>query len=161
MAFENKFYWKADFGSSVLEQLDAEGNEVLFSEVENNMANLQTFSVISMENKNEEYTVDLGAQKISGNGININVTGNNPELIYKRRNEVRAEVGSNKIIESRKTHIIGIKTDDGEETLEIMEDIGMLNKMLYHRDKNGNAQNKTSEIVIGKPANPGSRRKNA
>jgi hypothetical protein len=125
-----KFFWKAEFADdSVLVQFPELGVETLFSEVEAKMEDLVRFSVVSVDDDQEVYYADLKSGVVGGNGVvDTVVTGDNLKLVYSRRNEVRAEVGTNKIIDSRRTHRVGLSSDSDEKVLEVFEGVGVLNK---------------------------------
>jgi len=119
------FYWIAEFknGSKIV-QFDKEGNETLFKEVEDNKEDLVKFFIVSHDVK-EEYIADLVNKMLIGPNVSYELTGKNPELIYKRRNRVRMEVGSGNIIDPSVTHILGIKTDTEEKQFEVFAGQGM------------------------------------
>lgn len=153
-----KFVWQAEFDDgAILDQFE-EDVENPFSMVEDNISALVKFSVISVDDSLEVYSADLITGVIGGNGILEQVAGSDFELIYKRRNEVRSEVGTNKIIEARKTHMIGLKSSTDEKTIEVFQPIGVLNKRVHVRDKTNNRVDKTTDLVRGRPAHAESKR---
>lgn len=158
MTDDLKFVWKAEFDDgTILDQFELD-IENPFSLVEDNMASLVKFSVVSVEDPLEFYSADLLTGVIGGNGVEETVLGDSFELVYKRRNEVRAEVGSNKIIEARKTHILGLKSDVDEKTIEVFQPVGVLNKKVHVRDKTNNRVDKTTDLIRGRPVHAGSKR---
>jgi len=119
------FYWIADFDDdSTITQFDKDGNEVMFSEIEDIKSQLVKFSIISADNK-ELYIADLKELMLIGPNTSYELVGNTPELIYKRRNSVRMEVGSNTILPPSVVHILGIKTDKEEKQIEVFAGQGM------------------------------------
>lgn len=153
------FVWKAEFDDGeVLDQFELD-IENPFSLVETNMASLVKFSVVSVDDPLEFYTADLTTGVISGNGILEEVTGSDFELVYTRRNEVRAEVGTNKIIESRKTHILGLKSATDEKTIEVFQPVGVLNKKVHVRNVKANEMvDRTVDLVRNRPVHAESKR---
>jgi len=119
------FGWIADFkdGSSIT-QFNKNGKETLFKEVEDNMGNLAKFSIISADDK-ELYFADLINKLLVGPNVSYELTGKSPELIYKRRNRVRLEMGSGKILVPSIIHILGIKTSTEEKQFEIFAGQGL------------------------------------
>jgi len=116
------FYWIAELiNGKVISQFDSEGKEILFSEVEKNKDLLVKFSLISSSESKDinSCVVDLKNNTIYIGGDKILVTGKNPRLVYFRRNEVRSEVGSGKILGSRIFHHVGIKTDSNERVVRL------------------------------------------
>jgi hypothetical protein len=116
------FYWIAELiNGKVISQFDSEGKEILFSEVEKNKDLLVKFSLISSSESKDinSCVVDLKNNTIYIGGDKILVTGTNPRLVYFRRNEVRSEVGSGKILGSRVFHHVGIKTDSNERVVRL------------------------------------------
>jgi len=113
-----QYYWKAIFSDgSSLEQFENE-KEVLFKEVEKRMEDLYRFYVIS-EDEKEVYYVDLKNKKLFSPKKTFTITGSNPELIYKRRNVVRIDRASGKVIDPTVIHILGLKTSTQEKQFEI------------------------------------------
>jgi hypothetical protein len=129
------YYWEATFDdNSVLVQFDEKGDEILFKKVLDNMDALETFSVVNLDDENEVYTVDLVNKSIIGPNISYNITGSSPELIYFRRNSVRMELGSNKVIDPLVVHHLGIKTSTQEKKLEIFKGLGQRPKKIDFND---------------------------
>ena len=131
------FYWEAELNDgTVMPQFNGE-DETLFSEVENNMSDLAFFRIVSSDDS-EVFEIDFANLELTDHkGKKYNVTGSNPSLIYKRRNHVRMEVGSNKILDARVNHIIGLKTDSDEMSFEVDAGQGMRPKKVNIKDKDG------------------------
>ena len=119
------FYWIAEFDDkSTIMQFDSKDNETKFSEVEANKEHLVKFSIASADDK-ELYIADLKDMMIIGPNTSYELSGALPELIYKRRNSVRIEVGTSKNLAPSVVHILGIKTDKDEKQLEVCAGQGM------------------------------------
>jgi hypothetical protein len=127
------FYWKATFTDGTLEEFDEKDTVSLFKDVEKRKEDLTKFELIDPNGK-ESYTVDLVNKRILGPGITYSVTGSNPELIYFKRNSVRAEVGTGKILESSCVYHLGIKTSTQERKLEIFKGQGQKPKKVEYND---------------------------
>lgn len=151
------FVWRAEFDDdTVLDQFEEEV-ENSFKLVEDNMESLVRFSIVSVEDPEEVYTADLITGVIGGNGVEETVDGEEFSLVYHRRNEVRSEVGTNKIIESRKTHVLGLRSDVGEKTIEVFQPVGVLNKRVSVRNVKANeVLDRTANLVRNKPEHAGS-----
>lgn len=116
------YTWRAVFSNDTeLQQTDGK-KETLFAAVEERKAELVKFYV---EGNGETYYVDLNTNEIVYPGGKIVLKGTAPELIYKRRNAVRAEVGTGRILDARVTHILGLKTSVEEKQVEITPQIGV------------------------------------
>ena len=138
------YYWRAEFDDAhTINQFDGEV-ENKFQEVLDYSETLEMFSVISVSDPNEEYIVDLVNKTIETPHKNYSVTGSAPELIYKRRNQVRAEVGKGTILSARVTHILGIKTSTQEQQIEILNPVGMVEKKVKFKNK----KDKTEEVLV-------------
>jgi len=122
------FYWEAELiDGKIISQFDDKGVEVRFSEVEKNIDKLIKFRLVgSSESKSvQTCEVNLSNRTISIGKDSISVVGKNPKLVYFRRNEVRSEVGTGKILGSRVFHNLGIKTDSSEQVLQIFNGLLM------------------------------------
>ena len=112
------YNWKAVFSDDTeLEQFNGE-DEVLFSEVEKDMDKLSKFYLISDDGL-EEYVVDFDSSEVISPSGSQSVKGDNPKLVYFRRNIVRGEVGTGRILDSRQIFFLGLETDDDRVVLEI------------------------------------------
>jgi len=119
---DEDYYWKATFDGGIpnISQFDEDGNEILFKEVEDNILVLEKFELISPDEK-EVYLVDLVKKKISGPNISYNITGTSPKLIYFKRQSVRSEFRTGKIVKPLTVFHLGIKTSTQEKKLEIFK----------------------------------------
>ena len=95
----------------------------------------------------EQYIVDLITKELYGPGIYKNVTGSFPKLIYKRRNDVRVEVGTGKLIDPRVTHILGIQTSTNMIQFEVFHGLGMRPAKIEMHDLKKNLKNNITEKV--------------
>ncbi|MDX1278550.1 hypothetical protein [Oceanihabitans sediminis] len=121
------YYWVAEMDSGLIYQF-VDDEETPFSVIEADMNNLKKFSIMSADDT-ELYEVDFEALEMKApNNLEYTLTGSNPVLIYKRRNKVRAEMGSGKILDSNVTHILGIKTDTEEKYFEVSSAQGQRQK---------------------------------
>lgn len=125
------YYWKAIFSDATeLVQFDALDVETPFSEVEVRKAELNEFHVISADDS-EIFRADLVNKIIYTPTTNYPITGTNPQLIYKRRNSVRMEIGGKgKILDASVIHILGIITSTQEKQLEIFAGQGVKPKKI-------------------------------
>jgi hypothetical protein len=133
---EYAYVWSAEFSDgTVISQFSEKGEEVPFSEVEKRMPELEVFTLYASNDDLEEYVVDIVEKTIDTPEKSVVVKGNNPELIYKRRNQVRAEVGTNKIIEARTFFLVGLKTDTEEHVVNVFGGLGRLKKKVMLEQK--------------------------
>lgn len=124
------YYWIAKFSDdSEIKQFNEDESENLFKDVEDKKEDLVSFSLISKDGK-EVYTVNLVEQTLVGPTTEGNISGDNPKLIYFRRNNVRGEVGTGRVLEAKLTHVLGIKTDQDEKMFEISPQLHMRKKKI-------------------------------
>jgi len=145
------YFWKADFddGSSI-EQFSKAGKEVLFKKVLDKEDQLEKFSIISCDDENDVYIVDLVEKSIIGPNILYSIKGTSPKLIYFRRNSVRREIGSGAGMSPMVVHHLGLKTSTQEKKLEVFKGIGARPKKIeYSNVKTAEKVDLTSKAKIG------------
>lgn len=127
---ELQYYWVAKFSDNhIIEQFKEDGSENLFKQIEEYKSDLVEFSVVSND-KSEEYKVDLVKQVITGPSISESVSGKDAKLVYFRRNKVRGEVGTGKILSTKVTHNIGLETSDDKKVIEVTPSLFMSKKKI-------------------------------
>jgi len=154
------FSWEARFSDeSVIAQFDKDGKEIKYGVVEKKIDDLEEFVIVS-KNLDEMYIVNLVDKTIVGPDISYTVVGNGAELIYRRRNDVRLELGTGNRLDPRVRHIIGIKTDKEEKVVEVFYGLGMKPKKIEFVDRKkmskldvtGVVSAKVKQIAIAKEA---------
>lgn len=118
---EYEFLWRAELlDGTVISQYNKDV-EVPFTEVEKNIKNLSKFYLSN--DSGEEYYVDfVNKQVISPTRIEY-VKGDNCKLIHFRRNVVRGELGTGRVLDSRRAYFIGLETDDDKVVLEVKPEL--------------------------------------
>jgi len=118
------FYWIAEFkDGSKIEQFTKDGDEILYKEVLDNYKNLVLFSITDGK---VVYSVDLVKWKMITPDKTYKSKGDNPKLIYFRRNQIRMSVGiTQKLLAPRVFHHIGIDTDDEDIEMVVFAGQGM------------------------------------
>jgi len=113
------YFWVATFNDkNVISQFDGE-DEIPFIVIDGMLDELKEFKITDAT-ETESFVADFVNQKLYSKNTEYVLSGENPQLIYKRRNRVRMEVGgSGKILDSNVTHIIGMKTTTDEQQFEV------------------------------------------
>jgi len=130
------FGWIARFtDGSELRQYDGT-KETMFREVENSSVPLKTFSI--EDDSGEVYEADLEKGVVDCNKQHKleELKGETGlSLVYKRRNEVRANE-QGEILDARVTHILGLKKGDREITVEVFPGLLQVPRKIEKKDKN-------------------------
>jgi hypothetical protein len=144
------YYWVAEFeDGSKLEQFNKDKSENLFKEIEERKSDLVSFSLVSKDGK-EKYGVNLKEKTLVGPTKKEEVSGDTPKLVYFRRNNVRGEVGTGKVLESRLTHFLGLETDEDKKLFEISPQLHMRKKNIDFVEPVSNARAMESRFSITK-----------
>lgn len=143
---DSGFFWKATFDDdSTLIQFDGD-DEISFGGVLDREKELKSFELIANAGDDEIYKVDLTNGEVIGPGVKYIVSGNNLELIYKRRSQVRQSIITKKRLSPRVRHILGLKSDTNTKEFEIFAGLGQVEKKIKIFDKDGKDTD-ISEIV--------------
>lgn len=125
--------------NSTINQFDGE-TENPFSLVEDEFGNIKEFTLSDAE-ETEVFGVIFSAQKLYSQNLEYVLDGDTPELIYKRRNDIRMEVGGGgTILNANVTHIIGLKTSTDEQQFEIFGGQGVKPKKVKIKDTAGDTE---------------------
>ena len=140
-------YWIANFddGTSI-SQFDGK-KENPFSMVEEKMDSLVSFKLVS---EKKTYEANITKKYLKENNNTYNIKGENPQLIYFRRRKIRFDPRTKKILDSRTTHHLGLKTSEDEKTLKISPSIGKKSMSLSLDEKDSKKVIKAETVVGGK-----------
>jgi hypothetical protein len=149
------FTWTATFDDGHTINMFDDAIEHKFSEVESYPSTITKFKI--MDTKEEYYEVDVKKGTIDCNKCFLDETMKGElglSLVYKRRNEVRIDSLGN-MLDSRVTHIVGLRQGDWVNTVEIFPGLGMAPRKISIKEKDSSGDlikddNKTSIIIEGK-----------
>ena len=149
------FEWSAMFDDTIpnIGQFEENGKENPFKEVEDNKDKLVKFKIEAEDG--EFYEVDLINGTINCNGKIteeiISKKGDKIGLIYSRRNQVRGEVGTGKLLDARTIHRIGLRYGNQEKVIEVFPGLKMAERKIVLKDvdlksKEGTAKDITKAL---------------
>jgi hypothetical protein len=136
--------------NNVIHQYEKD-KETMFSEIEKNKNKLESFKIVGDDESfcevflkgKKKGTINLnddGVKEIKNKKLDL-------ELIYSRRGQVRVQVGSGEILNSRVTHRIGLKNVEQEVVCEIFPGVEMAEKKARFKDVNRKSKEGTIQDI--------------